>query len=250
MRMKTSDLSGFFLRSLFIMASLNFRRMQNLGFTYAISPLSGLRKESRENCVAFLLRHLEYFNTHPYLSGAVLGSTIRLEEEDTAAAAREAAVAKLKKSLMGPYAALGDSFFWGSLRPLAGVTAAILAYEGCIWAPFAFLLLFNPLHLWIRWKGFLEGYRQGWQGIVYIQSWDLPRRARYLRRGSLVILGLATVLLAEEIQTLSLDTLWLREGATIVVPAAVLISYYAVSRGLSPLLILYAMTAVCMVMTS
>lgn len=247
MRMKTSDLPGFFLRSLFVMSSLNFRRMQNLGFAYAILPLTRNMDENKERIVAFLQRQLEYFNTHPYLSGAVLGATIRLaEEEDAVAPTDQTATTKLKKSLMGPYAAIGDNFFWGSLRPLAGIIAAILAYEGFIWAPFVFLLIFDPLHLWIRWQGFLEGYRQGWRGIAYIQSWKLPLLAHYLRWVSLIILGVMTGLLTADIHLFP-GQFWLRQGVNIAVLAAVLLVYIAVRRGLSPLLIFYVLTAVCLV---
>ncbi|MDQ1277518.1 MAG: mannose system component [Thermodesulfobacteriota bacterium] len=112
--MKASDLAGFFLRSLFIMASLNFQRMQNLGFAFAILPLSRRMGKDEKRISSFLVRHLEYFNTHPYLSGAVLGSVIALE---TATGHHEQTpdISRLKKSLMGPYAAIGDSFLWGSL---------------------------------------------------------------------------------------------------------------------------------------
>jgi len=247
LRMKTSDLSGFFLRSLFVMSSLNFMRMQNLGFAYAILPLTRGMDENKKRIAAFLQRQLEYFNTHPYLSGAVLGATIRLEEEeDPVAPATQSATTQLKKSLMGPYAAIGDNFFWGSLRPLAGIITAILAYEGFIWAPFVFLLIFDPLHLWIRWQGFLEGYRQGRQGIAYIQSWNLPRLAHWLRWVSLIILGVITGLISADMQ-LYPGQFWPRQGVNIAVAAAVLLIYFAMRRGLSPLLILYALTAVCMV---
>jgi len=244
--MKISDLSGFFLRSLFIMASLNFTRMQNLGFAYAILPLSRFSGRERRKSPALLLRHLEYFNTHPYLSGAVLGAVVRLEEDDGGNdAARGAEATRLKRSLMGPYAAIGDNFFSGSLRPFAGVAAVMLAYEGVLWASPVFLLIFTPLHLWIRLRGFLESYRQGWQGFVYIQSWNLPRLAGYLRRVVLALLAAAAVFVGADLQQFAVPNLP-RPVSGVVVLAVVLLSYYAVNRGLSPLIILYGMTAVCL----
>jgi mannose PTS system EIID component len=241
--MKASDLAGFFLRSLFIMASLNFQRMQNLGFAFAILPLSRRMGKDEKSISSFLLRHLEYFNTHPYLSGAVLGSVIALEG-DNGHPGQIADISRLKKSLMGPYAAIGDSFFWGSLRPLAGIAAAAMAYQGYAWGPFVLLLLFAPIHLWIRLKGFIEGYRHGWQGITYIQSWDLPRLARFIRWGTILCLSIAAACLGREIAN-AYSGIWMQPLVGIAALALVLLSFLAMERGLSPLAILYGMTAGC-----
>jgi len=241
--MKTSDLAGFFLRSLFIMASLNFQRMQNLGFAFAILPLARRMGKDEKKISSFLARHLEYFNTHPYLSGAVLGSVIKLEA-DNGHHDQTADISRLKKSLMGPYAAIGDSFFWGSLRPLAGITAAAMAYQGSVWAPFVLLLLFDPLQVWIRMKGFMEGYRHGWQGITYIQSWDLPRLARIMRWGTVFCLAIAAACLGQGIASVY-SGIWMQPLVSIAVLAAVLLSFLAVERGLSSIIILYGMTAGC-----
>ncbi|MCK9196482.1 MAG: PTS system mannose/fructose/sorbose family transporter subunit IID [Syntrophales bacterium] len=241
--MKASDLAGFFLRSLFIMASLNFRRMQNLGFAFAILPLARRMGKDKKSISSFLARHLEYFNTHPYLSGAILGSVIRLEAAN-GHHDQTSDISRLKKTLMGPYAAIGDSFFWGSLRPLAGITAAAIAYQGSVWGPFVLLLIFDPLQLWIRLKSFLEGYRHGWQGITYIQSWDLPRLARFIRWGTIFCLALAAACLGQGIANAHLE-IWMQPLVSITVLTAVLLSFLAMERGMSPLTVLYGMTAGC-----
>jgi len=217
--------------------------MQNLGFAFAILPLIRRMGKDEKSISSFLVRHLEYFNTHPYLSGAVLGSVIRLE---TANGHHDHAseISRLKKSLMGPYAAIGDSFFWGSLRPLAGITAAAVAYQGFVWGPFVLLLLFDPLQIWIRLKGFLEGYRQGWQGITYIQSWDLPQLARFMRWGTVFCLAVAAAWLGQGIAN-AYPGIWMQPLVSIAVLTAVLLSFLAMERGLSPLTILYGMTAGC-----
>jgi mannose PTS system EIID component len=241
--MRTSDLAGFFLRSLFITASLNFRRMQNLGFAFAILPLVRGMGRDEKNISSFLVRQLEYFNTHPYLSGAVLGSVIRLEAGN-GHDSQPSDISRLKKSLTGPYAAIGDGFFWGSLRPLAGITAAAVAYQGSVWGPFVLLLLFNPLHIWIRLKGFIEGYRHGWQGITYVKSWDLPRLARFMRWGTIFCLAVAAACLGQGIAD-AYSGIWMQPLVSIAVLAAVLTSFLAVERGLSPIAIIYGMTAGC-----
>ncbi len=212
-----------------------------MGFAVAILPLIRRMGKDEKSISSFLVRHLEYFNTHPYLSGAVLGSVIRLEAAN-GHHDHTSEISRLKKSLMGPYAAIGDSFFWGSLRPLTGITAAAIAYQGSVWGPFVLLLLFDPLQIWIRLKGFLEGYRQGWQGITYIQSWDLPRLARYMRWGTIFCLAVAAAWLGQGIAN-AYSGIWMQPLVSIAVLTAVLLSFLAMERGLSPLTILYGMTA-------
>jgi len=214
-----------------------------MGFAFAILPLALRMGKDEKSISSFLARHLEYFNTHPYLSGAVLGSVIALEI-DNEHHDNSTDISRLKKSLMGPYAAIGDSFFWGSLRPLTGITAAALAYQGSFCAPFILLLLFDPLQLWIRLKGFMEGYRHGWQGISYIQSWDLPRLARIVRWGTIICLAVAAACLGQGIAGFYAG-IWTQPLVSIAVLVTVLLSFLAVERGLSPLIILYGMTAGC-----
>ncbi len=186
--MKKGSLIKVFIRSFFIHTALNFRRMQNLGFVYAIIPLLSERKLSRKDEEDLLVRHLQMFNTHPYLSAPLIGSIARMEEQkpegDDASS-----ILMVKQSLMGPYAAIGDTFFWGALRPCSGIIGAGLAWLGSILAPVAFLLVYTPAHIWVRARGFMEGYARGKQGIEFIRGIDLPRIANRVRWLSLVILA-------------------------------------------------------------
>lgn len=186
--MKKTTLMKIFLRSFFIQTTLNFRRMQNLGFTIAITPLIrewGLQQNDSEK---MLTRHLQLFNTNPYLSASVMGSVVRLEEEQKDKE-DDSIVLSIKQSLMGSYAALGDIFFWGALRPFAAITAVFLSYMGLMIAPVAFLLIYTPAHLWIRLNGFIEGYQGGKNGFEFIRSLDLPSVAVKIRWFALVVLA-------------------------------------------------------------
>jgi mannose PTS system EIID component len=101
----------------------------------------------------------------------------------------------VKQSLMGPYAAIGDTFFWGALRPFAAIIACILAYKGFVIAPLVFLLLYTPAHFWVRLKGFLVGYQRGKLGIEFIRAMDLPSIAIKIRWCSLILLAGSTAIL-------------------------------------------------------
>jgi len=148
---------------------------------------------------------------------------------------------------MGPYAAIGDSFFWGALRSFSAVGAVILALAGTLLAPLAFLLLYTPAHLWVRVKGFLEGYRCGRNGIDFIRALDLPRESVKFRYLALILIG---SLAAVAIDTTSRSRNFLPEmpgGAVGLV--LLLLAFAGVRRGISSVKILYGMSILCMVLS-
>jgi PTS system mannose-specific IID component len=207
--------------------------MQGLGFAYAVSPLAKAESEpGRPEASALLARHLQRFNTHPYLAAPLIGSVIRLETENSPSEA-----ADLKNALMGPYAAIGDSFFWSSLRPFSGIAAACLAFKGFILAPLLFLALYCPAHLWVRVRGFMTGWQQGKNGIEFIRRLDLPEKSRWTRWCSTLLLGIAAFLASatEPSHTLFQPSVLGHFGGLLVVLA----SFLAVRKGLSVLTILY-----------
>jgi PTS system mannose-specific IID component len=162
--------------------------MQNLGFTMAITPIVREWQLQQKDSERMLTRHLQLFNTNPYLSASVIGSVVCLEEEQKGKS-DASDVLTIKQSLMGSYAAIGDIFFWGALRPLASIIAVTLSYMGLMLAPVAFLLIYTPAHVWIRLNGFIEGYRGGKKGFEFIRSLDLPSVAVKIRWFSLILLA-------------------------------------------------------------
>jgi PTS system mannose-specific IID component len=154
-----------FWRSLFLQAAWNPRGMQNLGFADAISPaLEELYPDPAERARA-VSRHLEFFNSQPYLAEAILGGAVRLEERVANGEAPPQSVSSFKSALGPPFAALGDGFFWLALRPAAALAAA--ATEpflglGCV---LVFLVLYNVVHMSARAWLFATGYTRA-EGVV------------------------------------------------------------------------------------
>jgi PTS system mannose-specific IID component len=216
--------------------------MQNLGFAYALAPLFKRWKDDKGRIQEMLTRHLQMFNTHPYFSGPVLGSVVKLEEAailDDQNAVLSAT--DLKGSLMGPYAALGDSFFWGALRPFASMVGATLAALGLAITPLVVLCLYNPFHLWVRLGGFVEGYRKGMLGIEFIKSMDLLKAARKIRWISLMVLAILTAVLATGTCRLfsSLPEAFIRS----IIPISIFLCFWLIKKGASPVKILYGTAA-------
>jgi mannose/fructose/N-acetylgalactosamine-specific phosphotransferase system component IID len=103
--------------------------------------------ELKKACV----RHLEFFNTHPYFSGIFAGILIHWESKN------HELVSKVKVSYGGPMAALGTQMFWSTLRPVAGMAAILVAFAGASPAAVAviFLAAYNVVSIPLRYI-FLE----------------------------------------------------------------------------------------------
>lgn len=184
-----------FWRSFLLQASWNFDRLQNLGFLYMVSP--ALRMIYGPVLPPELLkRYTTYFNTHPYLAPLVAGTALRLEVTAQAGDELNVEVDTFKKMVMAPYAAMGDSLFWGALRPLAAIVGLLLAVQGFLWAPVVFLLLFNLPHLLFRSGGLVLGYTQGLRSIETVQKLHLPDLAVRFKEGSVILLGVLCAYLA------------------------------------------------------
>ena len=66
------DLFWIFVRSNFLLGSFNFERMQAMGFCVSLIP--ALKKLYQgDELKAALKRHLEFFNTQPFLGAAIMG---------------------------------------------------------------------------------------------------------------------------------------------------------------------------------
>ena len=115
-------------RSTFIQGSWNYERMQNGGWCYAIIPAIKKLYTTKEDRSAALKRHLEFFNTHPYIASPIMGVTLALEEERAnGAPVDDVAIQGVKVGMMGPLAGVGDPVFWFTVRPMLGALGASLA---------------------------------------------------------------------------------------------------------------------------
>lgn len=243
--MKSSLLISIFLRSLLIQASFNFWRMQNLGFTYALIPLRRLFGKDQWRMQVLLTRHMQLFNSHPYMTGSILGSVVQIEEanlRDEKTVNNEEALT-LKNTLSGPYAAIGDAFFWGAYRPLSALVGVFFAVQEYLTAPLLTFVVYNTVHLWIRWKGFAEGYRLGKQGIDFVRRLDLPKKSGRIRWISLSLLALLAVLFSSG-KTVPFVIPWGGMAMKIGGLLCTLLCFWGVKKGISPVHILYGMVII------
>lgn len=157
-----ADRRRVMLRSQFLQGSWNYERMQNGGWAYSLIPALKKLYPQKDEAAKALQRHMEFFNTHPYIAAPILGVTLALEEERAnGAPIDDAAIQGVKVGMMGPLAGIGDPVFWFTVRPILGAIAASLATGGSIIAPLFFFITWNVIRVAFLWYTQELGYKQG-----------------------------------------------------------------------------------------
>ena len=149
-------------RHQFLQGSWNYERMQNGGWCYSIIPAIKKLYKTEEDRSAALKRHLEFYNTHPYVSAPVMGVTLALEEERAnGMPVDDQTVQGVKVGMMGPLAGVGDPVFWFTVRPILGALGASLALSGSIVGPLLFFVVWNLVRIAFLWYTQEFGYKVG-----------------------------------------------------------------------------------------
>ena len=161
-QLSKSDRQKVWWRSQFLQGSWNYERMQNLGWAYSLIPAIKKLYTTKEDQAAALERHLEFFNTHPYVAAPIMGVTLALEEERAnGVEIDDAAIQGVKIGMMGPLAGIGDPVFWFTVRPILGALGASLAASGNLVGPLLFFFGWNAIRMAFLWYTQEFGYKAG-----------------------------------------------------------------------------------------
>jgi PTS system mannose-specific IID component len=206
--LRRGDLARVGTRALYLQAFFTPERMQGPGFAFALLPVVERLYEGEERAAA-LRRHVGYFNTHPVLAGLVLGATARLEEQRARGEdVSEERIETLKRTLASPLAALGDPFFWVTLRPTAGLLGVLAMglLPGSVSSgpdprvllcPFVVLLTYNAVALPFRVSGVARGYARAGEPLELVRSLRLREwRATLEHIGAFACGAVAAITLA------------------------------------------------------
>ena len=162
LKLTKRDRISVWFRSFFIQGSWNYERMQNGGWAFAMIPAIKKLYTTKEDRAAALERHLEFFNTHPYVASPILGVTLALEEERAnGMAIDDITIQGVKVGMMGPLAGIGDPVFWFTVRPILGALGASLAMSGNILGPIIFFLAWNIIRMAFMWYTQEFGFKAG-----------------------------------------------------------------------------------------
>ncbi len=170
-------------RSMFLQASFNYERMQAGGWLYSILP--GLKKihKNKQDLSTSMKHNLEFFNCHPFLITFVMGIILSLEQKKSDVQTIRA----LRVAAMGPLGGIGDAIFWFTLLPISAGIGANLSLQGSILGPIIFFVLFNIVHLGLRFGLMHWSYKVGVEGIT-----KLTKNAKEFTRAA-TVLGMIVV---------------------------------------------------------
>lgn len=172
-------------RSFFLQAAFNLERYQNIGFLYSLASIINRYIVDRERRKEIFKRHLEIFNTQPYMASFVIGNIAKMEIDKQS----EKDITTVKQSLASTYASIGDRLFWSRLKVAeaqATLLIAVILYYCCnesnnhyfLWiAALVPTLFYASYSLYIRYIGIKYGFECGgkrncgldlfnWNGII------------------------------------------------------------------------------------
>ena len=175
-KLTKSDLRSMYMRSTFLLGSFNFERMQSMGFCVTMMPAIRRLYSKKEDQAAALKRHLEFFNTQPWIGSAIMGVTAAMEEERAnGAPIDDGAINGVKVGLMGPLAGVGDPIYWGTARIILAALGASLAITGNIMGPLIFFIGINIIRILTRWYSMKYGYEKGTEIVQDMEGGQLQK---------------------------------------------------------------------------
>lgn len=156
------ELNQVFFKSFGLEGPFIYSRLQAIGWCRSMLPVIEKLYTTEEDRCAAVNRHLEFFNSNPEFSTAIMGISASMEEQNSVDPNFDtASINSVKAGLMGPMAGIGDSFWWGIVKTVASGIGCQFAMQGSILGPILFLLVFNIPHWVIRYILTFKGYELG-----------------------------------------------------------------------------------------
>lgn len=174
-------LRSVFWRSIPMEFTWNYERMMHIGYCYALLPVLKKLYPKQEDLADAMTRHMEFYNTTPFIVTLPLGISAAMEEKraENPDEFDTSSISNVKTALMGPLAGIGDSFFWGTLRILATGVGTSLALQGSVLGPLLFLLIYNVPHYALRYILTFSGYKLGTSFLSKIEESGLMQLLTY-----------------------------------------------------------------------
>ena len=150
--------------------SNSFARLQSLAFCAAFIPvLKKLYGHDQEEFSAALTRHLMFFNTEGIWGSVVHGIALAMEEQRAMGAPVPVeAITGIKAGLMGPFAGIGDTIDWSTIKPLMAMLVLPLAESGSFLATVIYMALVIGILTTEEFFFVNIGYRMGTEAAMTI----------------------------------------------------------------------------------
>ena len=160
------DINRVAWRSMLLQASFNYERMQASGWLYGLLPALKKIHTNKRDLARAMKGHMGFFNTHPFLVTFVIGIILAMERSKQDVNS----IQSTKIAVGAPLGGIGDAMFWLTLLPICGGIGASLALQGSILGAVVFIVLFNVVHLALRFGLAHYAYRMGVAAIPLIKA--------------------------------------------------------------------------------
>lgn len=235
-------------RHQFLQGSWNYERMQNGGWCYSIIPAIKKLYSNKEDQIAALKRHMEFYNTHPYVSSPVMGVTLALEEEKANGEnVDDTAIQGVKVGMMGPLAGVGDPVFWFTMRPILAAVGASLALSQNILGPIFFFVAWNVLRFGFLWITQELGYKKGTKLITDLSDTFLKNVTLAASMLGMFVVG---ILVQRFVQ---INVVNIQSDLNMVLPGVLSLCLFfgctkILKKGFSPVLLIVILFVLCVIL--
>jgi mannose PTS system EIID component len=208
------------LRSLLVQGSWNYETLIGAGFAFTIMPvlrhLYGADERAFRSAVE---RHIEVFNSNPFLATVAVGAVSRLEADGV----EPRVISRFKGALRSSLGSLGDQLVWSAWRPAAVLLGVLLLLAGVVWwlAAMVFLVVFNALGFAVRIWGWRVGVESGMEVGRVIREAPLQPLARRATEIGSLIAGAALALAASS----ALNDPWTAAVNVLAIPAGIWLGF-------------------------
>lgn len=149
----------------------NVERLQASGMAYTMAPaLAELYPDNKEEQIAGLKRHMEFFITENMIGGIIPGIVLSMEEERARAyrngmdgdeVISSELINSVKSGMMGPFAGIGDTLNYSTIKPVLTAFFMGFAQQGYIWAPIVYVVILYVVLILEGWFMYNTGYKLG-----------------------------------------------------------------------------------------
>lgn len=169
-----AHVKGWIRQAFLQRCSQNLETLYGLGFTWSMVPtLREAYKGDDEGLKAALHRSMATYITEPYYGAAINGIAVAMEEEKASGNDIPGdLITNTRLGLMGPFAGFGDSFHWGTIRPIVRAMFIPMATSGVIFG------IFGDWVIWIAaivisWFTYWAGYKTGRTSVLSLLKSNL-----------------------------------------------------------------------------
>ncbi len=167
------QLNGMWWRWMYYFQSCyNYERMQGVGFLHSMAPvIKHLYKDNKEERIAAMRRHSEFFNTENATGSVVLGLVTSMEEQRKAGAEiPDEAFTSVKTGLMGPIAGIGDTLWQAVVIPLLVAIFVGMARDGNVAAPILYVAIMYAVYYLYGYWLLRFSYRKGSEAVLNLME--------------------------------------------------------------------------------